>query len=46
MMIDTTSTSSTATTATQRLTKDNLGHRDSLMMMDEEARVSLVKEVG
>ena len=36
---------SEANQMTQRLTADNLGHRDSLMMMDEEARTSLMKEI-
>lgn len=30
---------------TERLTADNLAKRDSLMMMDEEARSSLMKEI-
>ena len=30
---------------TQTLTAGNLAHRDSLMMMDEEARNSLMKEI-
>ena len=30
---------------TERLTADNLAKRDSLMMMDEEARSNLMKEI-
>lgn len=30
----------------QLLTADNLAKRDSLLMMDEEARSSLMKELG